>query len=216
VLQTVAGLGLSLILPGMGVRAAESRGRERPKSLITLWLAGGPSQFETWDPHPGTKNGGTVKAIPTKIPGLQIADLYPHMAEQIDALSVIRSLVSKEGDHERATYFVKTGFRPAPALRHPSIGAILTHELPNDSVEIPQHVSLGSSNWPSRGGYLGAEFDAFKVYNPGLNVQNLKSQTSRSGRSGGWITLTCFHDVFSRGGGYRSAESCTSRQSSAL
>ena len=52
VLQTVAGLGLSLILPGMGVRAAESRGRERPKSLITLWLAGGPSQFETWDPHP--------------------------------------------------------------------------------------------------------------------------------------------------------------------
>lgn len=180
-LKTAAGLGVSLMLPGMDLLAAEKRGKERPKSLITLWMAGGPSQLETWDPHVGYKIGGDVKqAIPTKISGLQIADLYPRMAEQIDALSVIRSLVSKEGDHERATYFVKTGFRPAPALRHPSIGSILTHELPAEAVEIPQHVSLGPSNWPSRSGYLGAEFDAFKVYDPGLNVQNLKSQTKQS------------------------------------
>lgn len=205
VLKTAAGLGLSLMLPAMDVRASEKRGRERPKSLITLWLAGGPSQLETWDPHPGTAIGGPTKAIPTKIKGLQFADHYPRLAEEIDALSVIRSLVSKEGDHERATYYLKTGFRPAPALVHPSIGAILTHELPDPAVEIPRHVSLVPGPRPARGGFLGARYDAFKVYDPGNSVQNLKAHTSddrqkrrlanlevlsRSFRRGRWLQST--------------------------
>ena len=63
VLTTAAGLGLSLMLPGMDLPAAEKRGKERSKSLITLWLAGGPSQLETWDPHAGTKMGVPTKAI---------------------------------------------------------------------------------------------------------------------------------------------------------
>ena len=93
-----------------------------------LWMAGGPSQLETWDPHPGTKIGGETQAIDTKIPGVQIADLYPLLAEEIDCLNVIRSLTSKEGDHERGTYLLKTGFRPVPKLTHPAVGAMLVHE----------------------------------------------------------------------------------------
>jgi hypothetical protein len=177
VLQTFAGMGLSFALPGMDLLAANQRGTERQKSFILLWLAGGPSQLETWDPHPGTKIGGPTKAIPTRNPKLQIADLYPRMAEQIDALTVIRSMVSKEGDHERGAYFLKTGFRPAPALVHPSVGAILTHELPDEGLEIPSHISLGSGPSPARGGYLGAKYDAFKVFDPGRNLQNLESRT---------------------------------------
>jgi hypothetical protein len=177
VLHTFAGLGLSFALPGMDLLAANKRGKERHKSFILLWLAGGPSQLETWDPHPGTKIGGPSKAIPTKNPKLNISDLYPRMAEQINTMSVIRSMVSKEGDHERGAYFLKTGFRPAPALVHPSVGAILTHELPVPGLEIPNHISLGNAPSPARGGYLGAKYDAFKVFDPGLNLQNLKSGT---------------------------------------
>ena len=181
-LRLAAGLGLSFVLPGLDPRAAERRGKERPKSLITIWLAGGPSQLETWDPHPGTAIGGPTKAIPTKIPGVQIADLYPRTAENIHHLSLIRSMVSKEGDHERGTYFLKTGYRPAPALIHPSVGAVLVHELPNPHVEIPQHISLCPTRWPERGGYLGAEFDAFQVYNPGVNIPNMKSRAGSTAR----------------------------------
>jgi len=178
-MKAAAGLGLSFLLPGLSARSAEQRGSQRPKSMITLWLAGGPSQLETWDPHPGTAIGGPTGSIATSIPGLEIADLYPHVAEQIDAMSVVRSLVSKEGDHERGTYYLKTGYRPDPTLKHPSVGAILTHELPDPAVEIPMHFSLCGSQWPSRGGFLGGEFDAFKIFDPGRNPRNMRSRVGQ-------------------------------------
>ncbi len=176
VLRAAAGLGVSFMVPAMGLRAAEQRGSERPKSLITLWMAGGPSQLETWDPHPGTKNGGPTQAIDTTLPGLRIAHHFPRMAEQMHHLSVIRSLVSKEGDHERGTYFVMTGYRPDPTVVHPSLGALLARNLPDDGVEIPHHVSLASGDGfvVPRGGYLGDQYDAFRIFDPGQNVNNLK------------------------------------------
>ena len=91
-------LGLSFAVPGLELRAAERRGTDRPKSFLTIWLGGGASQLETWDPHPGTKIGGGdegVTAIQTTIPDVQIAHLYPRVAEQLHHVSVIRSLVSK-------------------------------------------------------------------------------------------------------------------------
>src|SRR6185369_10850997 len=127
----------------------------RAKSFLVIWLEGGPSQLETWDPHPGTAIGGRVGAVKTRVPGLEIADLYPRVAEQVHQLSVIRSLVSKEGDHERGTYAVKTGHRPEGATIHPSLGAIACHEAPVAERGLPPHVSLGKGQWPARGGFLG-------------------------------------------------------------
>ena len=151
VLKTAAGLGLSFLVPALGAKAAQERGPRRQKSLIVLWMAGGPSQLETWDPHAGSATGGEVRAIDTRITGLQIANLYPQVAEQIGNLNVIRSLVSKEGDHERGTYFVKTGYRPDPVFKHPAVSAIISHEMPVDGLEIPSHISLGGGQWPARG-----------------------------------------------------------------
>ncbi len=175
-LQTVAGLGLSFLTPAMSARAAQKRKTERPKSLITLWMQGAQSQLETWDPHPGSKIGGDVKAIKTTIPGLEISDFLPRMAEQMDALSVIRSLTSKEGDHDRGTYFVKTGWRPDPTLVHPALTAMLASDLPDKSIEIPQHVSLCANNLAARGGFLGDQIDAFKIFDPGRSVQNMRAR----------------------------------------
>ena len=183
-LQLAAGLGLSFTVPGLELRAASQRGAERKKSLITVWLAGGPSQLETWDPHPGTAIGGPTKAIATRLPEVQIADLYPRVAQQIQHMSVIRSLVSKEGDHERGTHAVRTGYRPDPTLVHPSLGAIAVHELPAAHVEIPQYISLGAVEFPARGGYLGDRFDPYRVVEPGKNGQNLTArvETERQAR----------------------------------
>ena len=88
---------------------------------------------------------------------------------------MIRSLVSSEGDHERATYFVKTGYRPVPALKHPAVGATLARMWPEDAVAIPRHISLGNSPWPARGGFLGPAYDAFKVYAPGRSIPNMRA-----------------------------------------
>ncbi len=99
------------------------------------------------------------------MPDIQLATGYEQLAEQMQHVSLVRSITSKEGDHERATYNTKTGFRPDPTLVHPSIGAILCHQQ-KDNVEIPRHVSILPGPWPARGGYLGDQFDAFQINDP--------------------------------------------------
>jgi len=178
-LQLLSACGVSLALPGMSVRAASRRRTERPKSLVTLWMAGGMSQLETWDPHPGSPTGGEVKDIATTAKDIRISEMLPQMAEQMQSCMLIRSLTSKEGDHERGSAFVKTGYRPEPTLKYPTLGAIAAHELPDDKIEIPQYISLASDQVVPEGGYLGNEWDAFRVFSPGVGMANLKSGVSK-------------------------------------
>jgi uncharacterized protein (DUF1501 family) len=172
-----AGAGLWLTpLAGQLARAAqrgEKTGRERPKSVIFLWLEGGASQLETFDPHPGTSIGGEVQAIETSAAGVMIANTLPATAEQMHRISLVRSVTSKEGDHARATYNVKTGFRPDPTLIHPSVGAIACHKLPGVT-DIPRHISILPGNLPARGGYLGSKYDAFKVFDPAGPIPDVR------------------------------------------
>src|SRR6201999_1645013 len=89
-----------------------------------------------------------------------------------------RSLVSKEGDHERGTYTVKTGYRPNPTVVHPSIGAICCHALPVGGTEIPRHVSILDTQWPSMGGFLGKQNDAFKCDDPADKVPDITARVA--------------------------------------
>jgi len=173
VLVAAGALGLSFALPALPARAARRRGVERVRSLLVVWLAGGPSQLETFDPHPGGSVGGPTQAIPTALPGVRIAADYPQVAAMLDRFAVVRSLVSKEGDHGRGQYTVKTGYRPDPTAIHPALGAIAAHELPAPGLELPRFIALGASEFPSRGGYLGIEFDPYRVFAPGQKGQNL-------------------------------------------
>ncbi len=147
-------------------RAAEKPQRGPAQSLIILWMQGGPSQLETFDPHPNSPKSDGVKAINTNVKGIQLAEGLPQVAEQMDSIALIRSLVSKEGDHERGTATLKTGFRPDPTIDYPSLGAILCQELPKGSTDIPRHVSILPSQWPARGGFLGDQHNAFLMTDP--------------------------------------------------
>jgi hypothetical protein len=159
--------GLSWLTPvGQLLAEQAARSREPAHSLILLWLSGGPSQLETFDPHPDKAIAGGTKAIPTSVKGIQLAQGFEQLADQMQSMTLIRSMVSKEGDHERGTYMLKTGYRPDPTVEHPSIGAICCHELPIGRTDIPRHISILTGRWPSRGGYLGGEFDAFQVGDP--------------------------------------------------
>jgi hypothetical protein len=139
-------------------------------------MAGGPSQLETFDPHPGKEIAGGTRAIRTSVKGVQFAAGLDRLAEQMGHLAVVRSVVSKEGDHERGTYTVKTGYRPDPTVVHPALGAIICHELPDDKVEIPRHVSILPNQWPGRGGFLGDQHDAFKTGDPAGRVPDISAR----------------------------------------
>src|SRR6056297_467647 len=167
--------GGSLFLSPLAAQLAlaeESNPAARPKSVIMLWMEGAPSQLETFDPHPGTKIGGDAKAIATSNKDLLISDLLPQVAEQMHRAALVRSVTGKEGDHLRAVYNVKTGYRPNPSLVHPSIGSVLCHQS-NVGAEIPRHISILPGGSPARGGYLGPTYDAFKVYDPNTSVPDV-------------------------------------------
>jgi uncharacterized protein (DUF1501 family) len=159
-------------------RAAEAPGRARrpAQSIVVLWLQGGPSQLETFDPHPGTAIAAGTGAIPTACKGVQLAPGLERTAEEMGSIALVRSMVSKEGDHERGTYTMKTGFRPDPTVIHPSIGAVCCHELPAAGTDIPRHVSILPGQWAARGGYLGEQYDAFKTGDPAGEVPDTVAQ----------------------------------------
>ncbi len=182
-------------------RAAEAPAeRRRPaQSIIMLWLQGGPSQLETFDPHPGTDIAAGTTAIRTAIKDVQLATGLERTAEEMGSVALIRSLVSKEGDHERGTYTMKTGFRPDPTVIHPSLGAICCHELPEAGVDIPRHVSILPGQWPARGGFLGESFDAFKTGDPAEEVRDTKSRASHQRDEQRLQHLEVIEGAFARG-----------------
>jgi hypothetical protein len=176
-MASLAGVGWLTPVAELLARADElSDGRQPALSVIMLWMGGGPSQLETFDPHPGKKIAGPTKAIDTVLPGVQLATGMEQTAQRLDMLTVVRNVVSKEGDHERGTYAMKTGFSPLPVLVHPSLGAICCHHLPAGDTEIPRHVSILPGQWPARGGFLGDQYDAFKMYDPSNKVPDVTAR----------------------------------------
>jgi len=182
-------------------RAAEAPAeRHRPaQSIIMLWMQGGPSQLETFDPHPGTNIAAGTTAIRTTVKEVQLATGLEQTSEEMRSIALIRSMVSKEGDHERGTYTMKTGFRPDPTVIHPSLGAICCHELPAAGVDIPRHISILPGQWPSRGGYLGEPYDAFKTGDPAGEVPDTLSRTSRQRDEQRLQHLDVVENAFARG-----------------
>lgn len=186
-LLKLAGLsGLSWMTPlGTSLARAAERSREssRPKSLIMLWLDGAPSQLETFDPHPGTEIAAGSLARKTRIDGVLLGEGLEQVADVMDQISLVRALTSKEGDHERAIYNIKTGFRPDPTLIHPAIGSVVCHDftqIDQDRMDIPRHVSIVPGQFPATGGYLGDKYDAFKIGDPRNPVPDVTAHVNQT------------------------------------
>ncbi len=147
--------------------------RRQGKACILLWMAGGPSQFETFDPKPGADTQGPTKAISTSVPGLTIAEHWTHLAPLMKDVALLRSLTSKEGNHGRATYLLHTSYAPSGGIVHPGFGATVAQQLGPDDFDLPSFVSIsGPSIGPS---FLGVRYAPFLVTNPNQPPDNLPS-----------------------------------------
>jgi hypothetical protein len=134
--------------------------RSRGMACILLWMSGGPSQFETFSPKPGHANGGETKAIDTSVAGIQIAENLPHLAKAMNELAIIRSMTSKEGNHQRATYLLHHGYLPMASVKHPTLGANVADQIGNAANELPSFVQIGGRLPQSGGGgFLGIDYD---------------------------------------------------------
>jgi hypothetical protein len=115
---------------------------QRRRSCILLWMNGGPSQMDTFDLKPGHANGGPYKQIATSVPGIKISEHLPRIAKQMDRMTIIRSMSTKEADHGRATYQMRTGHLPGGPVQYPSLGALFGKELEQPDAELPSFVSI--------------------------------------------------------------------------
>jgi hypothetical protein len=176
-LRTAGAAGLSGWLPALA--AADAPGRQR--ACILLWMSGGPSQVDTFDPKPGHANNGPFKPARTAAPGLVIGEHLPKVAERINHLAVVRSMSTKEGDHGRATLHLRTGNLPQGAIDFPVIGSLVAHERDDPAADLPRYVSVaprGLGAAALSAGFLGPRHGPLVVGDDGgrdgeLRVQNL-------------------------------------------
>ncbi|RIK76523.1 MAG: DUF1501 domain-containing protein [Planctomycetota bacterium] len=147
-------------LPALATAAAADPRRRR--SCILLWMAGGPSQTDTFDMKPGHNNGGPFQEIATSAPGLRFSEHLPQLAAHADRLAVVRSLSTKEGDHDRGTHLVRTGQPPMGPVAHPSIACALAKELATPAQSLPAYVSVAPPQQVSPAafgpGFLGPSY----------------------------------------------------------
>lgn len=180
----------------MSLQAAELR--KQGKSMILLWMGGGPSQFETFDPKPNHANGGETKAISTSVSGIQIAQGWAKTAAVMDDLAIIRSMTNKEGSHPRATYQMHTGYIPSGSVKHPSLAASIAKEISDPEFDLPAVVSVGQTQGA---GFLGVQYEPFMVQDPSRMPQNVATgvPTNRYSRRLG--LLDRLEDEFADRGG---------------
>jgi hypothetical protein len=173
----------AVTIPGMeflaNVRAAAPEMKKKQKSLIILWMSGGPTTIDLWDMKPGSPNGGDHKPKPTAVGSqVQITEHLPLIAKEFKNLSIIRSLNSKEGDHNRGTMMMNTGRAPNPLLDFPSISSVLAYYQGMDveamkNADLPAAISIGGPRGGS--GFLGMKYAPFNVQNAGSPPENIKS-----------------------------------------
>jgi hypothetical protein len=144
--------------------------RKRRKAMILLWMDGGPSQFESFNPKPGSENQGPARTIDTALPGVQFAEFWPNVAKVADQISFIRSMESGEADHFRAIKLTKTGYPINPTIAYPQWGSIVAQERYDASFDLPAFVRIGKPRIKTRdvnAGVLGAKYESFKIDEPG-------------------------------------------------
>ena len=143
--------------------------KRKDKRVILLWLAGGPSQLETWDPKPGRPTGGPFLDIETSVPGVRVSEMLPEMAKRLARnTAIIRSLNPRDNNHGTASVMMMRGRKNEPNLQYPDLGAMLAHELGQADSQVPDYVSVFSQtegrNFAKLGpGFLGARYAPIRL-----------------------------------------------------
>lgn len=176
---SLLGVGVADYLRAQSAHPAAGAGsgpKGRAQGCILIWLEGGPSQVDTWDPKPSS----SFRPIATNVPGIQISSLLPRTARHMDKLALIRSMRTEESNHPQATYYALTGHRATAAMQFPSVGAIITRELGGRN-NVPPHLVV--PGWKSgayqeylKGAFLGPACDPMAVPDPnqeGFHVEDL-------------------------------------------
>jgi uncharacterized protein (DUF1501 family) len=151
----------------------------RARSCILIWLDGGPSHLDTFDPKPEAPSEvrSQFRGVGTSVAGLQICEHLPLTAKVMHEVALIRSLTHELGNHDTGTRFMLTGHRPTPSLEYPSLGSLVANES-GFATAVPPYVAIpgdavGGNSGGARAGYLPGAFSAFNVGPDPARVRDL-------------------------------------------
>ena len=152
----------------LGAPAVANELRQQQKRVIMLWLAGGSSQLETFDPKPGVPTGGPFQSIQTSTPGIRISELMPKMARRMRDTAIIRSLNTRNADHGSAAQIMMRGRMSEAGIDYPDLGAVLSREMGLEGSQVPDYVSFytateGRGMAPGHAGFLGARYGSMDL-----------------------------------------------------
>src|SRR5262249_13609283 len=159
--------------------------KKQHKRVILLWLAGGASQLETFDPKPGADTGGPFRSIPTSVPGVHLCELMPRMAQRLkQSTCLVPSLNPRNGDHASGAQLMMRGRRDEANLKYPDMGAVLARELGRADSKVPDYVSFyfateGRGFAPGSAGFLGSRYAPMELYKS-MMPENITRQPSLS------------------------------------
>ena len=141
-------LGDFLRLQRLAAAESHSLPSVRAKACILIWLDGGPSHLETFDPKPDApaEVRGPMSTISTTLPGIRISECLPRTAAMLDRIAIIRSMTSPLGEHNFGTHYLMTGYKPTPVLEYPTYGAVLS-EVRQSAGVLPPYVAVPSFRW---------------------------------------------------------------------
>jgi hypothetical protein len=163
---------------GVSLDGVLRAGAKKDISCILLWQSGGCGHLDTFDLKPDAPKEirGEFKPIPTNVPGIQICEHLPFTAKQADKFTILRSMKSRENNHERAINYLLTGYLPLPTLEFPSMGSVISKELgPKNG--LPPYVAVPNTFPSYGGGYLGGAYNPFIAGDPNVSGYQVRDLT---------------------------------------
>jgi len=160
-------------------KAKQSSGKTA-KSVIMLWMGGGPTQLDTWDPKPGTRNGGEFKAIPTTGgPQMAFSEHMKVCATQGKHMSIVRSMNTHEGSHERGTSLMHIGIQPVQGLEIPPSGTVVSYEKGAKDFPLPHFIAIDPPLIPQASTF-GDDYMPFRLNNADNPIPNIRRNVDAS------------------------------------
>jgi hypothetical protein len=166
--SVAAGLGSATGFTGLTLPSVASELERKQHQILLIWLEGGVSQLEEWDPKPKTETGGPFRDIETTVPGVRISELLPQTAQQMHRLALVRGINSHENDHQRGRYLVHTGRARQPGVIYPTLGAVASKFLAPDTSPLPGYIQIRPGGYGvdrTTAAFLGAKHNALFLGN---------------------------------------------------
>jgi len=164
-LMTGAAGGALVNVPAFAQPNIAKQMAAKQKNMLLIWLAGGVSQFETWDPKSATKTGGPFRAIPSSVPGTHVCELLPHTSKLMHHISLIRSIDTGTRDHGLGAYEMRKGHRKQPGREYPELGAVCAKGLDDGKRALPGFIRVtgGGGGTGRDSAYLGPRYASLSV-----------------------------------------------------